>query len=100
MPGTDVERVVPLSGRARCRAEIREVAGAVEVAAVAARASAGQKLVIADRGVSDRLVLPPAEVVRLPEGCEPAAVVLVVAQQEHRSDSSQFRGGRGLSACV
>ena len=74
VPGAEVEAVVALPGGAGRRAEVVEVARRVR----------GAVLVVADGWSRDRLDAPPGRVVRRPERRERAALVLDVAEREHR----------------
>src|SRR5260370_31903212 len=73
VPRADLIAVVPLPGRPRHGAEIREISGRV-----------GRPIfVIPDRGVGDGLVAPPCGVIRPEEHADATTLVLGVSQGEN-----------------
>src|SRR5205807_4063604 len=94
VPGVEVERVVALAGRAG------RVPHAVEVVEVPGR-SGGEVLVVADRGVVERVGATPCARVHRLELRERGVVVLLVAQGEHSGEArvqQQVGGGLLLAA--
>src|ERR1035437_841871 len=87
MPGPNVEAVVALALCAGGRPKVVEVAGDLGVGSVAARAAAGQILVVAHHGMRDGLHPSPGRIVDSVVSRLAAAVVLVVAEREHGRES-------------
>src|SRR5687767_12781057 len=85
VPASDVERVPALAAGSRSAAEVVPVTRRASVGRVAAGATRGEVLMVAHGGTGDRFHAAPARVVRLLEGAEPGAVVLIVAEREHRA---------------